>query len=120
MEKEILITAALSALTMVAFAGWWLMVRQPQQWASWVDRENDFWRGKGLITTALAEKLKRWEKGRAIKLLAAVTTFIGAIGLSLTLAVLVKAVSLQHQKLRMPYNPALLSKPPKQPVSKPR
>jgi hypothetical protein len=117
--REIFITAALAALTLVAFAGWWLMTRRTEQWALWVDRENNFWRNKGLLSPGLAEKLKRWETGRAFKTLAAVTTLIGLIGVALTITVLIKGLSLQHQKLRMPYNPALQVRPSRPPSPKP-
>ncbi|HWF18361.1 MAG TPA: hypothetical protein VG754_03805 [Verrucomicrobiae bacterium] len=118
MEKDALITAGLAALTFAAFASWFLMARRPQQWAAWVERENDFWRDKGLISARLTEKLKRWEKGKSLKILAGVTGFIGIVGLCLTLSVWVKVIFLRHQKLRGPYNPALhLKLPPPGPKS---
>ncbi|HZV36175.1 MAG TPA: hypothetical protein VFB72_16480 [Verrucomicrobiae bacterium] len=111
MQKETLITAGLAALTFAAFAGWFLMARRPRQWGEWVEHENDFWHGKGFISVALAEKLKRWEKGRTLRLLAAVTTCIGLIGFALSLMNWIQMMKLQHQKPRMPYNPALHWKP---------
>lgn len=112
MQKEALITAGLAALTFAAFAGWFLMARRPRQWAEWVERENDFWRGKGFISAEFADHLKRWEKGRTLRFLAAITTCIGLIGFALSLTVWIKMVNLQHQKPRMPYNPALHWNPP--------
>lgn len=109
---EAFITAGLAALTLAAFAGWFIMAHRPQQWSAWVERENDFWRDKGVISFAWAERLKRWEKGRMLKFLAGVTTCIGVIGLLFMLAVWMKVVSLHHQKLRMPYNPALQRRVP--------
>jgi hypothetical protein len=100
----------LAGLTLFGAAAWWLMTRRPMRWARWVDRENDFWRDRGWISPALAERMQRWEKGTAIKLLAAGTAIIGAIGLVITLVVLMKAISIQHHKLRMPFNPALQRK----------
>jgi len=110
-EKEALITAGLAVLTFAAFGCWFLMARRPQQWAAWVERENDFWRAKGLLPATFAEKLKGWEKGRTLRLLAGITTCIGLIGLALTLVVWMKAVVLRHQRIRMPYNPALQVRP---------
>jgi hypothetical protein len=101
----------LAGVTLVGALGWWLMVRRPERWARWVDRENDFWRDRGLVSASVAERMKRLEKGTGLKLLAAATAIIGAIGLALTLAVLVKVISIQHHKLRMPYNLALQQKP---------
>lgn len=120
MFEEILITSALAALTLVSFAGWWLMARRPQQWALWVERENNFWRDKGLLSPALTEKLKRWETGKFFKTLAAATTLIGLIGMTLTVTVLIKGFALQHQKLRMPSNPVLWKKPVKPAPAKPK
>ena len=101
---------ALAALTFFGALAWWLMARRPEQWARWVDQENDFWRERGWVSARLAERMKQWEKGRTLKLLAAATAIIAAIGLALTLAVLLKVVAIQHQKIRMPYNPFLQQK----------
>jgi hypothetical protein len=105
---------ALAVLTFVAAWAWWFMAARPQRWAQWVDRENDFWRERGWISAGASEKLKRWEKGTALRLTAAITAFIGALGVLLTLLVLIKAERIQHQRLRLPVNPALRIKP-KQP-----
>ena len=120
MYQEILITSALAALTLVSFAGWWLMTRKPKQWALWVEQENNFWRDKGLLSSKLTEKLKRWETGKVLKTIVATTTIIGLVGTALTATVLIKGVALQHQKLKMPYNPALWPKPPKPVPAKPK
>lgn len=96
--------------TLILALVWWLMARRPEQWARWVERENNFWRDRGWISPATAEKMKRWETGAALKLFAAGTAIIGAVGLALTLAVLLQAASIEHQKIRMPYNPALQPK----------
>jgi len=111
--------AALALMTAVAGFAWWFMARRPAQWAAWVDRENDFWRAKGLVSASLVERMKRWEKGRVIKFLAALTTLVAAIGLGLTTMVLVKVVSLEHQRLRMPHIPVWPVKPTNQPPAKP-
>jgi hypothetical protein len=99
--------AAFEALTLISAWAWWCMAREPKRWAQWVDRENDFWRDKRLISPALAERLKRWEKSRALKRLAAATTCAGAIGVVLTLSVMFKAASLENRRPGMLYNPAL-------------
>jgi hypothetical protein len=116
---EILVTAALAVLTVLAAAGWWLMTWRPRQWALWVERENDFWRSKGLISANGVEKLKRLEKGRELKWLAGLTAAVGVVGLSLTLSVLGRQASLEHQKPRMPYDPVLMPRPASQPKPQP-
>ncbi len=64
------------------FCGLWLwfIVKRPQQWAGWVDMENDFFLEIGLYTTAMAECFKRWEKGRPLKFILGTVSFIGASG----------------------------------------
>jgi uncharacterized oligopeptide transporter (OPT) family protein len=100
-----------AGLTLVAAWAWWCMARRPERWALWVDRENDFWRERGLISRSLAEKMKRWEKGWPLKWMAVVATCLGAIGVVFTTVILVKALMIEHQRIRMPYNPALHQKP---------
>ena len=118
-RNEILIATMLGALTALALTGWWLMTRRPQRWTLWVERENNFWRDKGVISSAFSEKLKSWETGRPLRILVGLTAMIGLIGILLTLVVLGKAMSLEHRKLRLPYNPALQVKPANPPKPKP-
>jgi hypothetical protein len=98
---------AAAAVTAIAGIVWWLMARRPIQWAAYVDRENDFWREKGFISATFAKRLKRWEKGAVLKWLAALTTVAAAVGLAITLTVLIRVELLEHHRLRMPYNPVL-------------
>jgi len=110
--------AAFAVLTLSAAWAWWFMAKRVEKWGEIVARENDFWREKGLISVNTAKKLKQWETGRGMKILAGITTVLGVIGMALTLTVLVKAIRLEHQKLRMPYYPALhrrLGNPAKKP-----
>lgn len=52
----------------------------PKRWAALVDKENNFWVGKGFISAARAEQIKMLEKGMTVKvmvgLLVALTTFL--------------------------------------------
>lgn len=52
----------------------------PKRWAALVDKENDFWVAKGVISTSRAEQIKKLEKGMLIKIMAAflvvLTTFL--------------------------------------------
>ena len=42
---------------------------KPEKWAAMVDRENAFWIKSGIISAALAARLKRWETGFPLKAL---------------------------------------------------
>jgi hypothetical protein len=98
---------AFAAVTLAAGCAWWFMTKRAEKWCQFVTQENDFWREKGLISSLTAERLKRWEKGGGMKVLAVVVMFFGLIGLTLTLTALIKAERVEHQKLRMPYDPVL-------------
>ena len=102
--------AGCEVLTAVAGWAWWCMTWDAKRWASWVDRENNFWRDKGLISASLAERLKRFEKGRVLKWLAGGTALAGLVGVALAMSVLYKEGQLENRPLRLPYNPALQRK----------
>ena len=106
---------AMAALTALSAGAWWLMSQRPERWASWVNRENDFWRENGLLSPAGAERWKQFAQGRALKSLIALTALAAALGLIVTTTTLVKVLAIEHQKLRQPYNPALVVKPMKKP-----
>ncbi len=55
----------------------WFMLKRPQQWAAWVDKENDFWVRIGLCSKAFAERSKHWEKGLPLKSLVGIISVIG-------------------------------------------
>ena len=42
--------------------------RPAQSWASWIDKENDYWVARGGFSGSFAEKIKKVEKGAAIKI----------------------------------------------------
>ena len=109
---------ALAGLTLVAGSAWWLMAQRPARWGAWVDGENDFWRARGVVSASLAERMKRGEKGRGLRWVAAGTTLLGVIGMVITMTVLIKVVALEHQRVEMPYNPALHPKPVNRPAGK--
>jgi len=102
-------------VTCVTALVWWQMARRPGQWSAMVERENNFWRDRRIISAAFAEKIKRWETGRLFQAVAAAAACIGLIGLLITGSVLVKVLLVEHHKLRMPFNPALT--PPKKPAA---
>lgn len=73
----------------IAALGWLWMgftLRYPAKWAAIVDKENAFWVSRGLLSTALAERFKRIEKGRTLKLLVALITTGSTLFLIFTLA----------------------------------
>jgi hypothetical protein len=58
----------------------WYIVTHPARWAELVDKENDFWVGKGMVPRATAEWFRRFEKGPAQKILVALVGLLAAIG----------------------------------------
>ena len=67
-------------LTVLEYYWLWLMIRQPKKWATWVDRENDFWVRKGILSVAFAERIKSCEKG-LLKILLGAGVFFNTCGL---------------------------------------
>ncbi|HZQ46982.1 MAG TPA: hypothetical protein VFC07_08225 [Verrucomicrobiae bacterium] len=69
-----------SILTVLSCLWLGFIVFFPKQWGVLVDKENAYWVGKGIISAARAEQIKRLEKGMAAKvmagLLAVLTTFL--------------------------------------------
>jgi hypothetical protein len=45
------------------------IVARPGVWASWIEKENNYWVARGRFSSEFAEKIKRLEKGPAMKLL---------------------------------------------------
>ena len=74
------LTALLLVLTAFLYLWLWFVTRRPGKWAAWVDRENDYWVRKGLISDTFAEAMKRIEKGRPLKVV------LGAGALSVLVA----------------------------------
>ncbi len=50
----------------------------PKRWAALVDKENDYWVGKGLISPSRAEQVKRLEKGMLVKVMAVFLVVLAA------------------------------------------
>ncbi|HEX3797595.1 MAG TPA: hypothetical protein VH413_02745 [Verrucomicrobiae bacterium] len=98
---------SLAFLTLVAGWAWWSATRRPRQWGLLVDRENDFWQKRGVLSPALVEKIKSWEKGRPLKWIAGAATCLGTFGVIWTTFMLCKAMALEHRRIPMPMNPAL-------------
>ena len=79
-------------LVAVVSLGWLcFIVSRPDQWKEMVDRENDFWVGKGMGSAAVAERFRRFEKGPGQKILAALLALIGVF------AFIWAALALKHK-----------------------
>jgi len=82
--KTIYILLGLVLVSTVFFYLWlWFVTRRPGKWAAWVDRENDYWVRKGLISDTVAEAMKRIEKGRPLKVVIGAAALLGTGGLIL-------------------------------------
>ena len=74
-------SGVLILLTALCYLWLWFMLKRPEKWALWVDKENDFWVRKGLVSAAFAEQCKRREKGLPQKLAVGAVAFLGSSGL---------------------------------------
>jgi hypothetical protein len=62
----VIILSVFSALWAIFLA---FMILAPNKWASIVDKENNFWSTKGIITPEFATKCARFEKGKLFKII---------------------------------------------------
>jgi hypothetical protein len=74
----------LSAITIFSFVWLWFMLKRPEQWNWFVDRENAFWVRTGVVPAGVARRCQRFEKGWPQKLLVGATALLGALGLVLS------------------------------------
>jgi hypothetical protein len=77
-------------LTAFFYLWLWFVLQRPEKWAAWVDRENDCWVRKGLISDTVAEAMKRVEKGRPLKVVLGAGALLGTGGLILAVYFLAK------------------------------
>jgi hypothetical protein len=75
-----LLLGLLGVLTVISLAWLWFMVNRPERWSQLVDKENDFWVGKGMVSASKAEWFRRFEKGFGQKVLVAIAALLGATG----------------------------------------
>ena len=66
MDKTLIV---LIALTVFGWLWLWFMMAKPEPWSRFVNRENDFWVSRGIISASLSERIRRFEKGRGQKIL---------------------------------------------------
>lgn len=55
----------------------WFMLRRAERWSAIVDKENVFWVSRGLVSASLAERIKRFEKGRGQQILTGTSAVLG-------------------------------------------
>jgi hypothetical protein len=84
----------IAVITAIALGLLGFIINQPGRWSDLVDKENDFWVGKGLVSAALSEKFRRFEKGPGQKIFTALVSLAGVIGF------IVLATALWHQPHR--------------------
>ena len=64
-------------LTVFELIWLWFIIKRPEKWAAWVDKENDFWVRKGIFSVPFAKWMKRIEKGMPQKLLVGTGALLG-------------------------------------------
>jgi hypothetical protein len=74
----------------ISFLWLWFIVTRPARWSQLVDKENDFWVGKGLVSAPASAWFRRFEKGPGQKLL------VGLVGLLAALGFIVLAFKFWH------------------------
>ena len=67
----------LIALTAGCWLWLWFMVQRPERWSSIVEKENAFWVSRGIVSASLAERIKRFERGRGQKILIGTGAVLG-------------------------------------------
>jgi len=70
----------LGVVALVSLVWLWFILARPGQWSELVDKENDFWVGKGVLPSTLADRIRRFEKGPAQKFLVGLVGLISAVG----------------------------------------
>jgi hypothetical protein len=84
----------LGVVALVSLVWLWFILARPSRWSELVDKENDFWVGKGVLPSAMADWIRRFEKGPAQKF------FVGLVGLISAVGFIGVAVLLMHHPHR--------------------
>jgi hypothetical protein len=71
----------LIALGIFSWLWLWFMIARPKQWSSFVDKENDFWLKRGIVSASFSERSRRFEKGLGQKILVGSTAILSTVGL---------------------------------------
>ena len=75
-----LLLGFLGVVAVACFIWLWFIVARPARWSQLVDKENDFWVGKGLVSASASAWFRRFEKGPGQKLLVGLVGLLGATG----------------------------------------
>jgi hypothetical protein len=73
--------AILVVLTVFEICWLWFMIAKPERWSRFVDRENDFWVKRGIVSASLSERFKKFEKGLGQKILVGTGALLGMAAL---------------------------------------
>ena len=71
----------LVTLTAFGYLWLWFILKRPEKWGAWVDKENDFWVRLSVVPPAFAERCKRREKGLLMKVMVGAIPTLGTLGL---------------------------------------
>jgi hypothetical protein len=69
-----------AVVAVISLALLWFTIARPDQWSRMVDKENDFWVGKGIVSSSASAWFRRFEKGRGQKVLIALIGVLGVAG----------------------------------------
>jgi len=61
------------------------IIGRPKVWASWVDKENNYWVARGRLASGLAERIKKLEKGLTMKILLGANVLLSLVVICLLL-----------------------------------
>jgi len=74
-------------LTVGCWLWLWFMIKRPDKWAALVHKENTFWVSRGIAPGSLTEWIKRFEKGRALRVLVATTAVLCTVAVALHIVI---------------------------------
>lgn len=77
-------------LTVLSCLGLGFIIFCPKRWAALVDKENNYWVGKGVVSASRAELVKKLEKGMVMKVM------VGLVVI-LTTCLLIVSIRIERQ-----------------------
>jgi hypothetical protein len=77
-----ILSEILAVLTALLICWFWFILAKPNLWSRLVDKENDFWVKRGIISASFSDKFRRFEKGLGLKILIAAGALLGIAGLA--------------------------------------
>lgn len=70
----------LMALTAFCWLLLWYLIARPVEWSRLVDKENDFWVNRGIVSASFSDRFRRFEKGIGLKVLVGIGAILGTVG----------------------------------------